>query len=83
MTTEEWTAIYTVAGVQKAIAGDLPVVNGIIGRSITFLVGKLVDFWGAHSATLIPYLTQAAIAALNALLAARADIDRVNPRGPR
>lgn len=84
MTPEEiaWMAIFHAAGVMKSVAGDMPATNGIIGRSITYLVGKLVVFWGRHKARLIPFLTQLAIAALEAVATAKPDIDRVNPPGP-
>jgi len=82
MTPEEWASIWAYAGSVKAAAGDLPVTNGIVGRWISVLATKLAKFYAAHSATLNPYLTQAAIAALQALIAALPDILRVNPPGP-
>lgn len=82
MNKDEWMAVWDYAGAVKTAAGDLPVTNGIVGRWITVLVNKLTKFWAQHSATLTPYLTQAAIAALQALLAAQPDIQRVNPPGP-
>jgi hypothetical protein len=82
MTPEEWASIYDYAGVVKASSGDLPVTNGIVGRWISVLATKLAKFYAAHSATLNPYLTQAAIAALQALIANLPAILAVNPPGP-
>lgn len=81
-TTDEWAAIFTVAGLEKAAAGDRPDENEIKGRSITYGVDDLVQFWNRHKATLLPFLTQFAIAALNALVSAQTDIDVINPPGP-
>jgi len=52
------------------------------GRFISILVDKVCAFWGRHKASLIPFLSQLAIAALEALVAAKSDIDTVNPPGP-
>lgn len=82
LTPEQWTDIFNYAEVLKVTYGERPVGNQIIGRSITVLVDALVGFWGRHKATLIPFMTNLAIAALEALVAAKADIDLVNPIGP-
>lgn len=82
MTDAEWTAIFVAAGATKAAAGDLPVTNGIVGRWISILATKLAKFYAAHAATLNPYLTQAAIAALQALITNLPAILAVNPPGP-
>lgn len=82
MTPEQWAAIYDYAVAVKDAAGDLPVTNGIAGRWISVLATKLAKFYAAHSATLNPYLTSAAIAALQALIANLPAILAVNPPGP-
>jgi hypothetical protein len=46
------------------------------------MVDKLVEFWDDHKSTLIPFLTDFAIAALEALVAARSDISSINLPGP-
>lgn len=83
MDKADWDAIWDYAGVLKTSYGVQAPVGGILGRSITFIVDKLVQFWDDHKATLIPFLSQAAIAALQALVAAQADIAVVNQEGPR
>jgi hypothetical protein len=65
------------------VSAPLAVGGGVKGRWIRILVDKLVEFWGRHQATLIPYLSQLAIAALQSLVAAQADIDIVDPPGPQ
>lgn len=82
ITQEQWAAFLTIAEVEHVAAGDRPDENQIIGRSITEHVDELVKFWGRHKATLLPFLTTLAIAALNALVAAQTEIDQVNPPGP-
>lgn len=82
MTDDEWLAILHYARVLQPVPGALTIPNDIRGRWLTVLVDKLLAFWGRHQDTLIPFLTQAAIAALNALLAARSGIDAINPPGP-
>ena len=77
-----WLAIYDAATTAKAVAGDMPATNEIIGRSITYIVHKLTQFWGAHKARLIPFITNLGIAALEAVVTAEPDIQRVNPPGP-
>lgn len=80
---EQWQAYYDYAGALKAAAdGSLP-STGIVGRSITYLTDKLIVLWGKHKATLIPFLSQLAVAALEAIVANKASIDAVNPPGPR
>lgn len=82
MTRDQWIALFDAAAGAKAVAGDFPVTNGINGRWITVLVHHLAQFWGRHKVTLLRYLTTAAIAALDAVVANEADIQRVNPPGP-
>lgn len=83
MTEEEWIAIWQYAGVLKANAGPGPSPGGVIGRFISVLVNKLCDFWNEHKDTLMPVLSHIAIAALEALVASRAEINLVNQEGPR
>jgi hypothetical protein len=81
---EQWAALYTTAGLQKAHGATPPsIISGIKGRWITVLVNRLCEFWGKHKATLIPVLSQLAIAALDAVVSAQADIQEVNPPGPQ
>lgn len=83
MTDAEWLAIMAYARVlQPDSSAAISSPNDIRGRYIARLVDKLVAFWGRHQSTLIPFLTQGAIAALNALVAAQAGIDAVDPPGP-
>jgi hypothetical protein len=82
MTDAEWLAILHYAQVLQPLPGAISAPNDIKGRFIRQLVDRLVAFWGRHQATLIPFLTQAAIAALNALVAAQSGIDAINPPGP-
>lgn len=79
---DSWLAIYDAAVLAKTTAGTDASPNKIIGRSITYIVNRLVDFWGQHKATLIPVLSQLAIAALEAVVTARPAIQQVNPPGP-
>lgn len=82
MTEEQWVAIWRTAGAKKGIAGQINSPVGIIGRSISFLAKRLVDFWKKHRATLEPWLQQVSIAALDALEVALLDILSVNGPGP-
>lgn len=82
LTPEQWAAFLTTAQVLQPEAIPKAPIVGIKGRFITVLVDKLVEFWARHQDQLIPYLTQLAIAALNALLAAKTDIDNINLPGP-
>lgn len=77
-----WLAIYDHATVSKATAGDRPFANQIPGRAITYIVHKLNIFWGRHKARLIPFMTNLAIAALEAMVTAEPDIQAINPPGP-
>lgn len=52
------------------------------GRSITYIVVRLVEFWGRHRITLAPYLDAATTAALDALAAAVGAVLAINPPGP-
>lgn len=80
---EQWQSYYDYAEAEKAAVTPVLSYNGVIGRSITFLVNRLVKFWGDHKSTLIPVLSQLAIAALEALVAQQANIDLVDPPGPQ
>lgn len=80
---EQWAAYLAYAGALKEAGGDSPTPGGIKGRFITVLVNKLCEFWEKHKDTLIPALTQVAIAALEALVAQRANINTINQPGPR
>lgn len=81
-TQEIWDAYLTVAeGLQPLTVPTAPTV-GVKGRFIKFLVDKLCVFWGKHRDTLVPFLTQLAIAAIEALVANRTAFDNVNPPGP-
>jgi hypothetical protein len=82
LTEEQWMSIFDYAQTLKVTYGEMPVGNQIKGRFITVLVDRLADFWGRHKQTLIPFMTNLAIAALEAIVAARHDIDLVNPPGP-
>jgi hypothetical protein len=82
ITSDDWMTIWENAGVLKEAYGTRAVSHGIIGRSISSFAAKLENFWTRHQDTLIPFLTQFAIATLNAVVAAKADINAVNPPGP-
>ena len=83
-TDEQWLAFIQYARtVQTSTAIPGPGVHGVRGRFIRVLVDRLVKFWGDHQATLIPFLSQLAIAALQSLVAAQADIDVIDPPGPQ
>lgn len=68
------------ATVSRAIG--LPVDFDVRGRSITYLILKLVEFWGRHKITLNAYLDSAVATALDQLLASVLDALAVNPPGP-
>lgn len=83
ITEEQWAAFHTVAGVMQLVAGSgVPPGQPVEGRSITSFTEELVRFWDDHKVTLIPVLSQLAIAALEALVAALPDILSVNGPGP-
>lgn len=83
MTKDQWIAIWDAAGGLKAVAGIAPPsTSPIQGRSISGLGAKLTQFWEDHRATLAPFLTQAAIAALEALIAVLPELLNVNKGGP-
>jgi hypothetical protein len=82
MTDDQWMAFLTTARLLQPSATPTAPVVGIKGRFISKLVDVLCDFWVKHQATLIPFLTHLAVAALNSLVAARTDIDAVNLPGP-
>lgn len=84
MTDEErWAGYLVGAQAQTGRSSPLAPVTGIKGRWIVFLATKLCEFWLAHKATLLPYLTNLAIAALDALVAHLAEIATVNLPGPQ
>jgi len=78
---EIWQSYYDYAGALKA-AYPTASPSGVIGRSIKYLVDKLARFWKDHKATLIPILSQLAIAAIEALVGNQAAFDGINPPGP-
>lgn len=82
MTEAEWVAIFTMAGA-KAPAVPGPSVHGLVGRSIAKAAQLTCFIWGRYQARLIPYMTQAAIAALDALVVALPVILNLNPPGPQ
>lgn len=81
-TKADWDKIWENAGMLKQFAGSGTVVYGIRGRFISTLVKKLLDFWDRHQDTLVPVLSQIAIAALQALAAARPSFESINTPGP-
>lgn len=52
------------------------------GRSISYLILKLVEFWGRHKITLNAFMDAAVAAALDQLLLSVLDAVKVNPPGP-
>jgi hypothetical protein len=54
----------------------------IRGRSITYMILRLVEFWGRHRLTLEPWMNPAVVAALTALADALVEIMTINPPGP-
>lgn len=79
---EKWAAIHEMAKVLKAENPAPAAAFNIQGRFITVLVDALAKFWKAHRDTLIPVLSQLAIAALEAIAAQAASIRNINQRGP-
>lgn len=69
---------------QEAVARaiGLPVDFDVRGRSITYLILKLVEFWGRHKITLNAVLDATVAAALDQLLTSVVDALAVNPPGP-
>lgn len=83
MTRDQWIAIWDAAGGTKAVAGTaVPSTSPIPGRSISTIGDKLTQFWSDHRDTLAPFLTQAAIAALEALIAILPELLNLNKPGP-
>lgn len=78
---DAWAAFFTIAQATQPGAPIVP-VHGVVGRSITKAVDIACRLWGKYRVHLIPFLTQLAIAALDALLSAQTDINAVNPPGP-
>jgi len=52
------------------------------GRSIVYLIVRLVEFWGRHRVTLAPVFADAVISALDALSAVVTQALSANPPGP-
>ena len=52
------------------------------GRSIVYIIVKLVEFWGRHRLTLAPVMADAVISALDALQAVVTQAWQTNPPGP-
>lgn len=69
---------------QEAVARALgiPVDFDVRGRSITYLILKLVEFWGRHKVTLNAVMDTAVAAALDQLVTSLVDAMAVNPPGP-
>lgn len=69
---------------QEAVARaiGLPVDFDVRGRSITYLILKLVEFWGRHKITLNAVIDATVAAALDQLLTSVVDAVAVNPPGP-
>lgn len=69
---------------QEAVARaiGLPVDFDVRGRSITYLILKLVEFWGRHKITLNAVIDAAVATALDQLLTSVIDAMAVNPPGP-
>lgn len=68
------------AAVARAIG--LPVDFDVRGRSITYLILKLVEFWGRHKITLGAVIDATVATALDQLLTSVLDAMAVNPPGP-
>ena len=68
------------AVVARAIG--LPVDFDVRGRSITYLILKLVEFWGRHKITLSAVIDATVASALDQLLTSVLDAMAVNPPGP-
>ena len=66
--------------VSRAIG--LPPDFDVRGRSITYLILKLVEFWGRHKITLNAFMDVAVATALDQLLTSVLDAMAVNPPGP-
>lgn len=66
--------------VSRAIG--IPVDFDVRGRSITYLILKLVEFWGRHKITLNAFMDSAVATALDQLLLSVLDAVKVNPPGP-
>jgi len=52
------------------------------GRSIVYLIVRIVEFWGRHRITLAPAMSDAVIAALDALQLVVSQALQSNPPGP-
>jgi len=80
---QQWSEIYKQAVALKQQFGSGVPTPGLKGRSIVFLARRLTNFWQKHRATLIPVLSQLAIAALEAVAQNIASIEGVNNPGPQ
>lgn len=83
MTDEEIWAGYLAGAAAAKASVPTSLAAGIAGRFIAVMSKRLVEFWGKHRATLVPCLTQLAIAALDALAAQLINIITVDPPGPQ
>lgn len=79
---EIWAEIFKQAGVKKAVYTVPAPASGVKGRFIAHLATVLVNFWNKHQATLIPVLSQLAVAALEAVAQNLTAIAAVNNPGP-
>jgi hypothetical protein len=52
------------------------------GRSITYIILRLVEFWARHKITLMPVMDPAVAGALDQLVTSIVDALNVNPPGP-
>lgn len=85
MLTDEqlWAEIYKQAGNKKQALGAPAAPTGLQGRFITALILRLVAFWEKHQSTLIPVLSQLAIAALDAVAQRINEYKALNVPGPQ
>lgn len=79
---EQWQAYYDYAKALKSAMGTTAPAGNIKGRFLAVLVNKVVKFWEKHKATIVPFLTNLAIAALEALAAQATAIGTIDPPGP-
>ena len=79
---EQWDSYFKYAGALKIAGGTAPLASGIRGRFISVLIRRLAEFWERNRDTLIPFLSQIAIAAIEALIAHRQSFENLNTPGP-
>lgn len=77
-----WQEIFKQAGNKKLMYTVPSPVYGVKGRFIAVLAERLAAFWVKHQATLIPVLSQLAVAAIEAIVQNLAAIKAVNGPGP-